>query len=201
MDGKRRWFGWIAVGLGALALAVALLGRGFGPQMAAGQRSANMQQQQGAGQQAGPGANAQPGARQQNAQPQHGYGTNAQPGASGRNTQPGAEQQNAQSQRGPGAGSQGGSAGPGGEERRGGGRPGDAGFGMGGWLHLPFRLIGGSFQWAMLALLIGLGVWMLRGRNTSAASNTVRAEPAQAAPPAPLSPTGEAYIEEPSEGE
>ena len=72
---------------------------------------------------------------------------------------------------------------------------------MGGWLHLPFRLIGGSFQWAMLALLIGLGVWMLRGRNTGTASNTVRAEPAQAAPQAPLSPTGEAYTEEPSEGE
>ena len=81
MDGKRRWFGWVAVGLGALALVVALLGRGFGPQMAAGQLGANMQQQQSAGQQAGPGANAQPGASQQNAQPQRDHGTNAQPGA------------------------------------------------------------------------------------------------------------------------
>ena len=62
-------------------------------------------------------------------------------------------------------------------------------------------MIGGSFQWAMLALLIGLGVWMLRGRNAAAAANSGRAEPAQAAPPAPLSPTGEAYSEEPSEEE
>jgi hypothetical protein len=50
----------------------------------------------------------------------------------------------------------------------------------------------------MLALLIGLGVWMLRGRSTGMAPNTGRAEPAQGAPQAPLSPTGEAYIEEPS---
>jgi len=68
-------------------------------------------------------------------------------------------------------------------------------------LRSPFRLIGGSFQWAMLALLIGLGVWMLRGRNTGVASSTAQAEPAQASPQAPLSPTGEAYIEEPSEEE
>jgi len=53
----------------------------------------------------------------------------------------------------------------------------------------------------MLALLIGLGVWMLRGRNAGTPANTGGAEPAQAAPQAPLSPTGEAYIEEPSEGE
>ena len=72
---------------------------------------------------------------------------------------------------------------------------------MGGWLRMPFRLIGGSFQWAMLALLIGLGVWMLRRRNPTAAASTARAEPAQSAPAAPLSPTGEAYIEEPDENE
>lgn len=178
MDGKRRWFGWVAIGLGALALAVALLSRGFGPQMAAGQRGADRQQQR-AGQQAGPSANTQPGAGRQNVGPQ------ADPGA---NAQPSAGQQNAGPQNGP--------AGPGAEARHGGGRPGEGGFGMGGWLRLPFRLIGGAFQWAMLALLIGFGVWMLRGRNTTTASNT-----AQAAPQAPLSPTGEAYTEEPSEGE
>ena len=197
-DGKRRWFGWIAIGLGALALAVALLGRGFGPQMAAGQPGANMQQQPSAGQQAGPGANVQPGVAPQagsgrNTQPQ-----NAQPGAGPQNgpsanAQPGAGRQNAGPQNGP--------AGPGGEARRGGGRPGDGGFGMGGWLRMPFRLIGGSFQWAMLALLIGLGVWLLRGRNTGAAAPSARAESVQSAPQAPLSPTGEAYIEEPSEEE
>src|SRR5215210_1826208 len=104
IDGKRRWFGWIAIGLGALALAVALLSRGFGPQMAAGQLGATMQQQN-ARPQAGPSANAQPGAGQQNARPQAGPSANAQP-----------------------------QAGPGGEARRGGGRPGEGGFGMGGWL-------------------------------------------------------------------
>ena len=72
---------------------------------------------------------------------------------------------------------------------------------MCGGLRFPFRLISGSFQWAMLALLIGLGVWILRGRNPSAAASTASGEPAQSAPPAPLSPTGEAYIEEPGEGE
>ena len=178
MNGKRRWLGWIAIGLGALVLTVALLGRGFGPQIGPlGQTGANAQQQN-AQPQAGPGTNAQPGAgRQQNAQPQAGPGTNAQPGA----------------------GRQGGSAGLGGEARRGGGRPDGGGFGMGGGLRFPFRLIGGSFPWVMLALLIGLGVWMIRGRNSVAASKSARAEPAPAQ--APLSPTGEAYTEEPNDSE
>jgi hypothetical protein len=164
MEGKRRWFGWITIGLGALALAIALLGRGFGPQL---------------GRTAGPGTNMQQPSAQQNAQPQRGPGAHAQPSVGRQDAQP--------------------QAGPGAEVRRGGQRPGGGGFGMGGWLQGPFRLIGGSFQWAMLALLIGLGAWMLRGRNAAAAANSGRAEPAQAAPPAPLSPTGEAYTEEPSE--
>jgi hypothetical protein len=165
MDGKRRWFGWVALGLGAVALLIALLGRGFGPQIgAAGRPGANVQQQN-AGPQNGPGANAQPGAGQQNAGPQ------------------------------------GGPAGPGGEARRGAGRQADGGFGLGGWLRFPFKLIGGSFQWGMLALLIGLGVWMIRGRSTGAAPNSGRAEPAQGPPQGPLSPTGESYIDEPSDSE
>ncbi|SRR6266545_1663702 len=185
MDGKRRWFGWVAIGLGALALVVALLGRGFGPQIgAAGGPGANVQQQS-AGPQAGPGANTQPGAGQQNAGPQSGPGANAQPGANMR--------QNSGPQAGP--------AGPGGEARRGAGRQGDGGFGTGGWLRFPFRLIGGSFQWVMLALLIGLGVWMLRGRSTGSASSSGRAEPTQGSPQGPLSPTGESYIDEPSDRE
>ena len=161
MDGKRRWFGWVAIGLGAAALLVALLGRGFGAQMGAARPGANAQQQS-VGPQAAPDANAQPGAGRQNAGPQ---------------------------------------AGPGGEARRGPERSGDGGFGIGGLLRFPFRLIGGSFQWIMLALLIGLGVWMLRGRNTGAASGPAQAEPAQGAPQAPLSPTGEAYIEDTGEEE
>jgi hypothetical protein len=193
MERKRHWLGWIAVGLGALALAVALLGRGFGPQfgIAGGPSAARQQQsapQQNAQPQRGPSTNAQPDAGQQNTQPQRGSAAGPQAGA-GQNAQPNVGRHNAGPQ-----------AGPGGEARRGGERPGGGGFGMGGWLQWPFLMIGGSFQWAMLALLIGLGVWMLRGRNTAAA-NTGRAEPAQAAPSAPLSPTGEAYREEPSEEE
>jgi hypothetical protein len=184
MERKRNWLGWIAIGLGAVALAVALLGRGFGAQMGLpAQGAASVQQQQNAAPQNGPGAgrrNAQPGGGQQNAAPQNGPGANAQPGA-GRQ----------------GMGQPNGSNGPAGMARHDGGRPGQGGFGIGGLLRLPFRLIGGSFQWAMLALLIGLGVWMMRGRNNPAASPSGRAEPAQ--PSAPLSPTGEAYTEE--EGE
>src|SRR5690349_19683445 len=112
MDGKQRWLGWIGIGLGALALAVALFGGSFGPQLgAAGGPNMNMQpqsaQQQNTGPQAGPG---QQNAGRQNAGPQAGFG---------------------------------------GDARRGGGRPGDGGFGMAGWLRFPFRLIGGTFQWAM----------------------------------------------------
>jgi hypothetical protein len=181
MERKRNWLGWIAIGLGVVALAVALLGRGFGAQMAYPMQQSPIAQQQNAGPQNGPGANAQPGAGRRNAGPQNGPGANAQPGA-GRQ----------------GMGQPNGSNGPAaGMARRDGGRPGQGGFGIGGLLRMPFRLIGGSFQWAMLALLIGLGVWMIRGRNHAAAAASGRAEPAQ--PAAPLSPTGEAYTEEESE--
>jgi hypothetical protein len=191
MERKRNWLGWIAIGLGAVALAVALLGRGFGTQMAyPAQQGASVQQQQNAGPWNSPGNNAQPGAGRQD-----GRGSNVQPGAGQQHTQPGGVQPNTQ----PGAGRPGMNQpnGPDGMARRGGSRPGDGGFGIGGLLRLPFRLIGGSFQWAMLALLIGLGVWLIRGRNNAAASTSGRAEPAPAA--APLSPTGEAYTEEESE--
>jgi hypothetical protein len=173
MDGKRRWLGWIAIGLAAVALLVAVFGRGFGAQFGAAGRPSASAQQQNAQPQGGPGAHSQPGAGQQNTQPQ-----NAQPSA-GRQ----------------GAGPQGGPAGPGGEARRGGGRQ-DGGFGMGGGLRFPSKLIGGSFQWVMLALLIGLGLWMIRGRNSVAASTSASAEPAQSPAQPPLSPTGEAYIDE-----
>jgi len=200
MDGKRRWLGWVAIGLGALALAVALLGRGYGNQIGMGQPGAAMQQQT-TGQQAGPGANVQPGTSQQNAGPPAGAGANAQQNAGSRGGRGAtAQQQNSGSQAGPGANAQQ-NVGPRGEARHEGGRPGNDGFGLGGLLRLPFRLIGGSFQWAMLALLVGLGVWMLRGRNAVAAPVAGRAEPAHESSQAPLSPTGEAYTEEPSEQE
>src|SRR5262245_14754187 len=167
MEGNRRWFGWIAIGLGALALLIALAGRGFGPQMGFG--GANMQQSysqqgpgpQGAGTQSGPfapGANAQQG-------PQSG------PLAPGANVQRG--------QGRPGSGPQGSPAAPGTEQRHGPGRLGDGGFGLGGWFRFPLRLIGGAFQTGMLALLIVLGVWLLRRRSADSATGSLRAEPAQ----------------------
>jgi hypothetical protein len=188
MQGKQRWLGWIAIGLGALALAVALLGRGFGPGFAAaGSQGASAPQayaQRGPGPQSdqiAPGANAQPSAGRQG---QVAPGANAQPNA-GRQ----------------GRGPQGGPMTPGGEARGQGGRLGNRGFGIGGWLGLPFRMIGGLFQLGMLAALVVLGLWLIRGRKTAAAPSTTSVEPAQNSPPAPLSPTGEAYIEEPSDDE
>src|SRR5262245_61000592 len=88
---------------------------------------------------------AQPGAGPQGAGPQRGQvapGPNAQPGA----------------------GPQG--AGP----QRGAGRPGGADFGLGGWFRFPLRLIGGSFQVGMLALLALLGWWLIRGRTAGGAA-------------------------------
>jgi hypothetical protein len=171
MEGKRRWFGWIAIGLGAVALAVALFGRGFGPGFASARpQGANAPQ---AYVQRGPGA----------------QGDQAAPGA---NTQPQAGRQ--------GRGPQGGQPMPGGEARGQGGRHGDGGFGIGGLLGLPFRIIGGLFQLGMLAALVVLGLWLIRGRK-AASPSTASAEPAQSSQPAPLSPTGEAYIEEPGDEE
>jgi hypothetical protein len=162
MNSNRGWLGWIAIGLGALALLVALGGRGFGPQIAAGLGGANMQQ--GTGPQSGgfaPGANAQRGA--------------------GR----------------PGSGPQNGRADPGASARRGPGRPGDGGFGLGGWFGFPFKLLGGSFQMSMLALLVVLGVWLFRRRTAGGAVGSQRAEPAHGPAPEPQTPTGESYTEEP----
>ena len=183
MDGNRRWLGWIAIGLGALALVVALAGRGFGLQNVAGFGGANMSQpyaQQGPGPQSGApiaGANAQQDRGRQNDGPQA--------GAQGGNAQ--------QGQARPGRGA----AGPGAEMRHGPGRPGDSGFGFGSWLRFPLKLLGGVSQAVMLALLILFGAWLLRGRGAAASRP---AEPAQA-PSQPLSPTGEAYTEEPSDKE
>jgi hypothetical protein len=181
MEGKRHWLGWIAIGLGALALAVALLGRGFGSQFAAGAPGAYAPQssvQQGAGQQMG--------GRQGNAGPQGGMNV---PGAQARRG--GGSQ---------GAGPQGGVGPQGAEARRVQGRPGDAGFGLGGWLRFPLKLLGGVSQVATLALLGLLGLWLIRGRGTGGAPSSARAEPAQAPQP-PLSPTGESYIDESSDPE
>jgi hypothetical protein len=81
------------------------------------------------------------------------------------------------------------------------GRPGDRGFARGGWFGLPLGLLGGSFRIGMLALLVVLGVWLLRRRTASGAYGSGRAEPAQQQPPQPETPTGESYTDEPGNPE
>jgi hypothetical protein len=175
MDGNRRWFGWIAIGLGALALLIALGGRGFGPQGSAAALSrANA-----------PQAYAQQGAGPQGVGPQRGAD------ARGPDAQGGAGRPEDRSQRGV----------PGPDARRGAGRPGDGGFGLGGWFRSPFRLLGGLPQIGMLALLVVLGLWLIRGRSAGGAAGSGPAKPAQQASPEPPSPTGESYSDEPDNHE
>jgi hypothetical protein len=171
MDGNRRWFGWIAIGLGALALLVALGGRGFGPQGAAA----------GLSQAYAPQAYAQQDVGPQGAGPQRGAD------ARGPDAQRGVGRPEDRSQRG--------ARGP--DARGAVGRPGDGGFGMGGWFRFPFRLLGGLFQMGMVALLVVLGLWLIRGRSAGGASGSERAKPVQEASPEPPEPTGESYSDEP----
>src|SRR5262249_4915247 len=133
------------------------------------------------------GTNSQQGLGPQGAGPQSG------PPAPGANAQ--------QGQARPGSGPQGSPAAPSAEQRHGSGRPGDGGFGSSGWVRFPFGLIGRAFPTGMLALLIVLGVWLLRGRSAGGAAGSQRAEPAQGPSQEPRSPTGESYTEEPSDSE
>jgi hypothetical protein len=174
MEGNRRWLGWIGIALGALALLVALGGRGFASQAAPGGQNRPNQSQ----------SYAQPGLGPQ------GSGRQAGPAAPGPNAQPGPGQ--------PGARPPSDAGRHGSDTRPGPGRPGDAGFGLGGWLRFPFRAIGGVFQTGMLALLIILGVWLIRGRSGGSVGGR-RTEPAQA--PAQPPPAEESYTDEPSEPE
>ena len=186
MNGNRRWLGWIGIALGALALLVALFGRGFSWQGATAQWGGAAPQssvQAGAGQPntgAQPGANDQPGMRQQGRGPQ-------QDGQQGMGPRQGGPQQGGQQgmgpQRGPGAPDMGGRRGPGG-----------AGF-LSGLLRFPAMLARQAFQVSMLALLILAGLWLIRRRAPASASATAARGPA----PEPPSPTGEAYIEEPED--
>jgi hypothetical protein len=162
MDGNRRWFGWIAIGLGVLALLIALSGRGFGPQVVAGVGGADVRQaypQQSTGPQLGvvaPGADAQQGA----GRGQHGL-------------------------RAPVA-----------EARQDGGRPGRAGWWLGGLFGFPFKLFGGLSQLGTLLLLVGLGFLLLRGRQPRATAGVQPAGAPPRAAPEQRSPTGETYTEE-----
>jgi hypothetical protein len=188
MNGNQRWFGWIAIGISCLALLVALVGRGFGPQVAAANWS---------------GSNAPQSYTQQDPAQQQ-TGPQSGPGAPGANAQRGAGAQGIGPQSGSAApvpGAQLGAA-PGADARRGPGRPGDAGFGLGGWLRFPFRLIGGLFQIGMLALLVVLGVWLIRRRSAGGATpGSGRAEPAQGPPQEPQEPAGESSTDEPRDRE
>ncbi len=81
-------------------------------------------------------------------------------------------------------------------EQQGPGRQG-GGFGLGGWLGFPLRLLGGPFQLGMLVLLFGLGLLLIRRRSASAAPVAAAASAAPSALAAMPSPTGEYYTEEP----
>jgi hypothetical protein len=185
MNGNRRWVGWLAIGLGTLALAVALFGRGFGPSAAAA-GFANRGAPQAYAQQdpRQPGANAQP-----NAGPQA-NGSQSNPGAPGANAQPGAGAPMAgHGQGGPGAG-----AGP----RN--GRPGGPRAGMGGWFGFLPRL-GGLFQVGLLALVAVVGVWLLRDRGAGSVPASAPDAPAQEPAPQASEPESESYVDEPGDQE
>lgn len=181
MEGNQRWLGWLGIGLGVLALLIAVTGRSYGSQMQMWTGSSTMPQgyaQQGAG-------------RQNNAVPQSG---NVQQGA-GR--QSNAAPQGGNGQQGTGytaGGRQRGQAGRGAEARQDGGRRGGQGFG--GWFRLPFKLFGNLSRLGLLALLIVLGVWFIRGRRPSSTASASPAGPAQGPSPAQHFPTGETYTEE-----
>jgi hypothetical protein len=175
MEGNRRWLGWIAIGVSGLALLVALFGRGLGPLAAA----------------AGPyGANAPQAYAQQGAGPQN--GGPAMPRGDARR---GAE-------RPAGVGAQQSvPAIPRADAGRGAERQRDGGFGLGGWLGFPLRAIGGLSKIGMLALLVVLGLWLIRGRAAGSAAGAARAEPApspaqEPREPSGESPTGESYDRE-----
>jgi hypothetical protein len=173
MDGNRRWFGWVAIGIGALALLAALGGRGL-QVAAAGLNSSRA-----------PQPFTQQDVGRQEAGPQRGADT---PGTAARRGEARVEPQR-------------GAAAPGMDARRGAGRQGGGGLGVGGWFSFPFRMIGGAFQMGLIALLVGLGVWLIRGCASGGASGGGRAETAQVPPPEPHTPTGESYTDEPRDRE
>lgn len=190
MNSSTRWLGWLGICLGALGLVVALGGRGFGPQIAAGfsgpaqpqtsaQPGAGFQGAAPQGGQAAPGANNLPGSGQQ--------GGRAAPGARGPQSQ---DRSGAGPQMGAGAPGADGQGGPRGRD--------NAGAGLGGWLSFPLRLLGGTARWAMLALAALVGFWFLRGRGGASARP---AAPAPESASEPLSPTGEAYTDDSSDPE
>jgi uncharacterized membrane protein len=139
MDGIRRRIGWIAIGLGAVALVVALATNGWFPGFAGG-RSARFDGQQQQGQQL-----PQQGQQRQQGQQLPQQGQQRQRG----------QQLPQQGQQGQG-GSRGGLAMS---------RP-DGGFGgAGGWLGMGWRLVRNAAQIALAAILVLLGFQILRRRN------------------------------------
>jgi hypothetical protein len=164
MEANQRWLGWLGIGLGVLALLIALTGRGSGPQMLMWSGSSTM-----------PQGYAQQGVEQQNnAVPQRG---------------------NAQQETGYiASGRQRGQAGLGAQARQDGGRQGNHGFG--GWFRLPFKLFGNLTRLGLLALLIVLGLWLIRGRRPSGTASASPVGSAQGPVPEQRFPTGETYTEE-----
>lgn len=77
------------------------------------------------------------------------------------------------------------------------GQPQGPGLGRGGWFGFPFKLFGAAARLLPLALLAGLGVWLIRRRQSVGAASPAPAAPAPEQP----SPTGEFYREESEAGE
>jgi hypothetical protein len=181
MDGNQRWLGWLGIGLGVLALLIALTGRGFGPQMLMASGSSTMPQ----------GYAQQRTGRQNNAVPQAG---NTQQGSGRQNN---AVPQGGNAQQGTGntaGGRQRGQTGRGAEARQDGGRRGNQGFGS--WFRLPFKLFGNLTRLGLLALLIVLGFWLIRGRRPSGTASASPVGQTQGPAPEQRFPTGETYTEE-----
>ena len=59
-----------------------------------------------------------------------------------------------------------------------------------------FKLFGGGARLGLLALLVVLGVWLIRGRQPSGTASTRPVRPAQEAAPEQRSPTSESYTDE-----
>lgn len=192
MDSNRQWLAWIAIGIGALALLVSLNSWG-GSQQMMGMRGVSMPQtysQQPAAPQsnaAPPSTNSQqPAAPQGNAAPD--TNTQRRSGHGGDQQRGDGDQQHGQAPQGM-------------QGMQGGRRQGGGGFGLLSWLSLPFNFLTNGSRLLLVALLIMLGVWLLRGRQPRAAASAAPAGPAPAPTQPPTqqptqSPTGEWYIEE-----
>lgn len=181
------WLGWIAIGVGVLALVVALQGTSLGATRQ-GRFADTNRQQSSAVQGTAPQSSA--GAPKSTM-----YGGRGQAGNAPQNN---ASAPNTQQQGGRfGADSPRGSANSG-APQRGPGRS-NGGFSFGSWLRFPFRLLQGLNQLLLLGVVVVLGLWLLRGRRTPPTASSTGTQTPQASAQGSPSPTGEWYTDEPSD--